>query len=90
MLSEEISPSPELDRATQLKMRDVGEQNQSALVTSLSIISLVMLLVVMLLFLPQIQTISLKIILTMLNANVFMLFIFFLIINNKNRKEVLL
>ena len=90
ILSEEFSPSTALDKATQCKMRNVVERKQSALVISLCIISLIILSAAMALFLPRIQVTSLKIMFMMLSANIFTLFIFFLIINNKNRKEAIL
>ena len=71
-------------------MRKAVEQKQSILVISLSIISLIILSFVVILFLPQIPIISLKIMFMTFYVNISTLFIFFLIINNKNRKEAVL
>ena len=89
-LSDEFSPSAALDRATQLKMQNAVDRKQSRLVISLSIISLVIFSAIVLLLLFLIQITSLQIMCIMLNANLFMLFIFFLIVNHKNRKEAIL
>ena len=89
-LGKEFSPSAALDKSTQLKMRKAVEQKQSILVISLSIISLIILSFVVILFLPQIPIISLKIMFMTFYVNISTLFIFFLIINNKNRKEAVL
>jgi hypothetical protein len=89
-LSEEFVPAAALDKSTQLKMQRVVERKQSTLVISLSIISLIILTIILILFLSQIPIALLKIIFMMLNSNLFALFVFFIIINNKNRKEAIL
>ena len=89
-LSEEVTPSLTLDMETQNKMRKVVQRQESYLVTLLSILSTGFLLVGMIIILPNIQISSLKITYIILNTNIFTLFIFFLIVNYKNRKEIIL
>ena len=89
-LTEEFVPSVKLDMETQRKMRKVAQRQESYLVTLLSILSTGFLLVGLIIIFPNIQIQSLKIMYIILNINIFTLFIFFLIVNYKNRKESIL
>jgi antibiotic biosynthesis monooxygenase (ABM) superfamily enzyme len=89
-LKGEFSPSVKLDMETQRKMRKAAQKKESRFVIILSIISLFFLSLGMVFMLPKIEIIPLKIIYILLNMNVFTLFIFFFIVNHKNRKEPIL
>ena len=89
-LNEEVTPSLKLDMETQRKMRKVAQKKESHFVIFLSILSVFFLALEIILVLPQIQTQFFKISFLIFNFDIFILLIFFHIINNKNRKESIL
>ena len=89
-LTEEIAPSVKLDMETQRKMRKVAQKQEFYLINLLSIVSIGFLVLGMIIILPKIQIQPFKILYIILNINIFTLFIFFPVINKKNRKELVL
>ena len=89
-LTEEIASSVKLDMETQRKMRKVAQKQEFYLINLLSIVSIGFLVLGMIIILPKIQIQPFKILYIILNINIFTLFIFFPVINKKNRKELVL
>lgn len=89
-LKEEFSPSIKLDMETQRKIRKVAQKKEFRFVNVLSTLSIILLAIEILLIFPQLQTPSSQTVFLIVNIDIFILLVFLLIFNYKNRKESIL